>query len=107
MHNFRKYIVASKLGVLEPLWVKFFEKNFLGGKNFLDPLPRENRQKSVKNGQNGKLTWESQVKITLFCYKMVNSVMELQIWSPKILFWYDLRPISVQKLVKMVNFGEL
>ena len=64
----------------------------------------------AKNGifeaLKGELTCELQVKITLFYYKMANSVMALQIWSPKIIVWYDFRPILVQKLVKMVNFGK-
>ena len=36
----------------------------------------------------------------------MNSVMTLQFWAPR-KFWWDFRPILVQKLVKMVNFGEL
>ena len=33
--------------------------------------------------------------------------MRLQFWAPRIIFWCDFRPISFQKMVKMVNFGEL
>ena len=58
-------------------------------------------------GLKSELTCELQVKITLFYYEMVNSVMALEIWSQKLIFWYDFRPILVQKLVKMVNLGEL
>ena len=92
---------------LKPSWVKFSRKNS-------EPFPRENRQKIFKNGQKwhfsdlkGELTCELQVKTTLFYYKMVIYVMTLQFWSPKIIFWCDFRPISVQKFVKIVYFGEL
>ena len=57
--------------------------------------------------QKGELTCVLKVKITLFYCKMVNYVIALQFWAPKIVFWCDFRPILAQKLVKMVNFDEL
>ena len=93
--------MTTKLDILEPLWVNLHEKK-LTEKKILDPSPRENRRKTSKMAKNGifealgELTCELQVKITLFYHEMVNSVMALQIWSPKIIFWYDFRPISVK-----------
>ena len=107
--------MTTKLVLLEPLWVNLQnKKNFGPKKNFWTPLPEKTGKKTSKMAKNGsfdalkgKLTCELQVKIILIFYKMVNSVMALQIWSPKIIFWYDFRSVSVQKLVKMAIFGKL
>ena len=76
---------------------QIFEKKIFGPpKKFWTPLPEKTGKKTSKMAKNGKLTCELQVKIKLFYYKMANSVMALQIWSPKIIFWCDFRPISVK-----------
>ena len=91
---------------------QIFEKIFFEPQtNFWSPLPEKTGKKRKKWhfwDLKGKLTCELQVKITLFYYKMVNSVMALQIWSPKIIFWHDFRPILFHKLVKwpiLVSYG--
>ena len=78
----------------------FETKFFLTPKIFLDPCPRENRQKIAKNdekwhflGLKGELKCVLQVKITLFHCKMVNFVKKLPFRAPKIMFWCDFRPI--------------
>ena len=99
---------------LKRFWVKFSrKKNFGPEKNFGHFSQRkyaknyQNRQKWHFWGLRGELTCVLQVKIRLFYSKMVNSVMTLHFWAPKMIFLCDFRPISNQKLVKMVNFGEL
>ena len=104
--------MATKLVILEPFWINLQEKKFFWPKkNFWTPLPEKTGKKKRQKWHflclKGELTCELQIKITLFYYEMMNSVMALQIWSPKLIFWYDFRPISVLKLVKMANFGKL
>ena len=97
---------------LKPLWVKF-SSFFWPRKKFRTSFPEKIGKKLSKNGQKwhfwdqGELTCVLQVKITLFYCKMMNSVMALEFWAPKVIFWCNFRRIFVQKLVKMVNFGEL
>ena len=92
---------------------KNFEKFFFGPEKNFGPFPREIRQKIIKKRpkknfwDQGELTCVLQIKITLFYCKMMNSVMALEFWAPKVIFWCNFRRIFVQKLVKMVNFGEL
>ena len=70
----------------------FEKKKFWPRKKFRTLFPEnigKNRQKRQKRhfcDLRGKLTCVLQVKITLFYFKMVNSVMILQFWAPKIVF---------------------
>ena len=91
----------SILVILGPILVEFSEKKFFGSNfHFWTPLPEKigkNSSKMAKKwqflGLKGELTQVSQVKITLFYYKMVNFVRKLQFLAPKIIFWCDFRPI--------------
>ena len=90
----------------------FKKKIFWPRKKFRTLFPEKIGKKSSKNCQKwhfwdlkGDFTCVLQVKITLFYFKMVNSVMILQFWAPKIIFCCDFRPISDSRHQKIVFWG--